>query len=77
MIWQDALLFLLLGLISLICFRQAYKGYTTKIPPFQKGLKGTALATSARLCKVQVGFALALGIGALGMILFLLNTKLG
>ncbi len=77
MIWQDALLFLLLSLISLICFIQAYKGYTTKIPPFQKGLKGTALANSARLCKVQVGFALVLGVAALGMIVFLYNTKLG
>jgi hypothetical protein len=77
MIWQDALLFLLLGLISLICFGQAYKGYTTKIPPFQKGLKGTALATSARLCNVQVGFALLLGVAALGMIVFLFNAKLG
>jgi hypothetical protein len=77
MIWQDGLLFLLLGIISLICFSQAYKGYRTKIPPFQKGLKGTALAESAKLCMVQVACALLLGVATLGMMVFLYNAKLG
>ena len=51
---SEAPLIALLAIIALICLIGIIKGVHDGKPPFQKGLKGTALAHSRKLMWIQV-----------------------
>lgn len=51
---SDFTLTTLLAIISLLCLYGIIKGVRSGKPPFQKGLKGTALSLSRKLMWIQV-----------------------